>query len=82
MKFSRFVFVVPFSVLIAVGRSLGADAPVHLSDVVNVQKYFRAIHIMAMLLAGFGFLMVFVRKYGCAALTATYLLVSAAIPLP
>ncbi len=49
--------------------------------IINVQKYDRAIHVMVMLLAGFGFLMVFVKKYGRSALTATYLLVSAAIPL-
>jgi len=36
---------------------------------------------MAMLLVGFGFLMVFVKKYGRSAVTATYLLVSLAIPL-
>jgi ammonium transporter Rh len=36
---------------------------------------------MAMLLVGFGFLMVFVKKYGRSAVTATYLLVSAAIPI-
>ena len=52
-----------------------------LSAILEVQKYVRAIHIMAMLLLGFGFLMVFVRKYGRSALTATYLLVSVAIPL-
>ncbi|MCK5782965.1 MAG: hypothetical protein KAH06_00840 [Desulfobacterales bacterium] len=52
-----------------------------LEQVVDVQKYNRAIHIMAMLLAGFGFLMVFVKKYGRSAVTATYLLVSVAIPL-
>jgi ammonium transporter Rh len=52
-----------------------------LADVINVQKYFRAIHVMAMLLVGFGFLMVFVKKYGRTAVTATYLLVSVAIPL-
>jgi ammonium transporter Rh len=51
-----------------------------LDSVVDVQKYNRAIHIMAMLLVGFGFLMVFVKKYGRSALTATFLLVSAAIP--
>jgi ammonium transporter Rh len=49
--------------------------------IIEVQKYVRAIHIMAMLLLGFGFLMVFVKKYGRSALTATYLLVSIAIPL-
>ncbi|HHH75660.1 MAG TPA: ammonium transporter [Phycisphaerae bacterium] len=36
---------------------------------------------MAMLLVGFGFLMVFVKKYGRSALTATYLLVATAVPL-
>jgi ammonium transporter Rh len=36
---------------------------------------------MAMLLVGFGFLMVFVKMYGRSALTATYLLVSIALPL-
>jgi ammonium transporter Rh len=53
-------------------------------DNVNVEdafKYMRAIHIMAMLLVGFGFLMVFVRQYGRSALTATYLLVAISIPL-
>ncbi|KKK61887.1 hypothetical protein LCGC14_3009850, partial [marine sediment metagenome] len=36
---------------------------------------------MAMLLVGFGFLMVFVKNYGRSAITATFLLVSVAIPL-
>lgn len=36
---------------------------------------------MAMLMVGFGFLMVFVRKYGYSAITATYILVSIALPL-
>jgi ammonium transporter Rh len=48
---------------------------------IEVQKYERAIHIMAMLLVGFGFLMVFVKQYGRSAITATYLLVSVALPL-
>ncbi len=52
-----------------------------LSAVQEVQKYNRSIHIMAMLLVGFGFLMVFVKKYGRSAVTATYLLVSVAIPV-
>jgi ammonium transporter Rh len=52
-----------------------------LAALTDVQKYERAIHIMAMLLVGFGFLMVFVKNYGRSALTATYLLVSVAIPL-
>ena len=52
-----------------------------LGELTDVQKYNRAIHIMAMLLVGFGFLMVFVKKYGKSAITATYLLVSISIPL-
>jgi len=52
-----------------------------ISSILQVQQYDRAIHIMAMLLIGFGFLMVFVRKYGRSALTATFLLVSVSLPL-
>ncbi len=52
-----------------------------LFSILEVLKYFRAIHVMAMLLLGFGFLMVFVKKYGRSALTATYLLVGISIPL-
>lgn len=66
------------------GVSFGAEtsaAKDGLSSIIEVQKYFRAIHIMAMLLVGFGFLMVFVKKYGRSAITATYLLVSIAVPL-
>jgi ammonium transporter Rh len=51
------------------------------NSIVNVQKYERAVHIMAMLMVGFGFLMVFVKKYGRSALTATFLLVSVAVPI-
>ncbi len=61
-------------------ESADLQAP-QLTDVVDVQRYNRSIHIMVMLLAGFGFLMVFVKKYGLSAVTATYLLVSTAIPL-
>ena len=52
-----------------------------LLSVIEVQQYVRAIHIMAMLLIGFGFLMVFVKKYGRSAITATFLLVSVSLPL-
>jgi ammonium transporter Rh len=67
-------FVILFS-LAGIGNAADLD------HVVDVQKYNRAIHIMAMLLAGFGFLMVFVKKYGRSAVTATYLLVRIALPL-
>jgi ammonium transporter Rh len=50
------------------------------SSLVDVQKYDRSIQIMAMLLVGFGFLMVFLKRYGRSALVATFLLVSVAIP--
>lgn len=64
------------------GAAVAADIPgTTLAALSEVQKYERAIHIMAMLLVGFGFLMVFVKKYGRSALTATYLLVSVALPL-
>jgi ammonium transporter Rh len=51
------------------------------SSIVDVQKYDRSIQVMAMLLVGFGFLMVFLRRYGRSALTATFLLVSVSVPL-
>ena len=57
-----------------------AFAQTDLDSVIDVQIYNRAIHIMAMLLLGFGFLMVFVRGYGLSALTATYMMVAVAIP--
>lgn len=47
----------------------------------NVEQYNFSIHILAMLLLGFGFLMVFVKKYGYSATTGTYLVVGAGIPL-
>ena len=47
----------------------------------QVQQYNFAIGILAMLLVGFGFLMVFIKKYGSSATTGTYLLVATAIPL-
>lgn len=46
-----------------------------------VEQYNFSIHILAMLLMGFGFLMVFVRNYGYSALTGTYLVVGVGLPL-
>ena len=63
------------------GLAAGGGVAEAISDLTDVQKYNRAIHIMAMLMVGFGFLMVFVKRYGRSAVTATYLLVSLAIPL-
>ena len=43
--------------------------------------YCRSIHILAMLLLGFGFLMVFVRGHGYSTITATLLVVSISVPV-
>jgi ammonium transporter Rh len=64
--------------VVSFAQEAASDLP---AEVINDQRYNRAIHIMVMLLIGFGFLMVFVRKYGRSALTATFLLVSTALPL-
>jgi ammonium transporter Rh len=47
----------------------------------QVEQYNFSIHILAMLLVGFGFLMVFVRNYGYSATTGTYLVVGVGLPL-
>ncbi len=52
-----------------------------LSEARVVSQYNYIMHIMAMLLIGFGFLMVFVRRYGFGAITGTYLVVAVSIPL-
>jgi len=57
-----------------------AAAPVA-AAVRQVEQYNFSIHILAMLLVGFGFLMVFVRNYGYSATTGTYLVVAVGIPL-
>ncbi len=71
------MFILAFSTDVS-AQGVTGDVIANLTD---VQKYYRAIHVMAMLLLGFGFLMVFVRKYGRSALTATFLLVSISIPM-
>jgi ammonium transporter Rh len=78
----KFALLLTTLLLTAGGAAYAAEMPgTSLAALTDVQKYERAIHIMAMLLVGFGFLMVFVKKYGRSALTATYLLVSVALPL-
>jgi len=47
----------------------------------NEFMYDKSIHILTMLLLGFGFLMTFVKKYGYTSITATYLVVALSIPL-
>jgi len=47
----------------------------------QIEQYNFSIHIMAMLLVGFGFLMVFVKNYGYSATTGTFLVVSVGLPV-
>jgi len=83
MRTSKCFLIATVALLATAGVSIASETTTcdPLSSIIDVQKYFRAIHIMAMLLLGFGFLMVFVKKYGRSTITATYLLVSIAIPL-
>lgn len=84
MRVFKCLLIFVFAMLVMSGVSFGSEvneANEGISSIIEVQKYNRSIHVMAMLLVGFGFLMVFVRKYGRSAITATYLLVSIAIPL-
>jgi ammonium transporter Rh len=66
------------AVLTISARALGAETADGLRQ---VAQYNFSIHILAMLLVGFGFLMVFVRRHGYSATTGTYLVVATAIPL-
>lgn len=66
---------------IGVFAASAQDSESALSGVRQVEQYNFSIHILAMLLVGFGFLMVFVKKYGYGATTGTYLVVASAIPL-
>ena len=51
------------------------------NTILDTLEYNRSIDVLAMLLVGFGFLMVFVRKHGYGSITATFLCVSVAIPV-
>ncbi|MER2511629.1 MAG: ammonium transporter [Nitrosomonas ureae] len=66
--------------LLSFSGLVSAETPV-LSEARVVAQYNYSIHILAMLLIGFGFLMVFVRRYGFGAVTGTYLVVAVGLPL-
>ncbi|TXI17860.1 MAG: ammonium transporter [Nitrosomonas sp.] len=77
-----------FTVLLAISlffltfsNWVNAETTEALSEAGVVAKYNFIIHILAMLLVGFGFLMVFVRRYGFGAVTGTYLVVATGLPL-
>jgi ammonium transporter Rh len=80
-KFTKFILTVVVLLTSTVSLLAQEAGNATISSILEVQQYNRAIHIMAMLLIGFGFLMVFVKKYGRSALTATFLLVSVSLPL-
>lgn len=60
---------------------LSSDNGEGLGNIYDALKYEKSIHILAMLLLGFGFLMVFIRKHGKSSVTATFLAVSIALPM-
>ena len=83
MKVLAIAFLV-ISIVIGVAmipqlNKYGADALMVAAE--NQFMYEKAIHVLAMLLIGFGFLMVFVKKYGYTSITATYLVVALSLPL-
>jgi ammonium transporter Rh len=67
--------------LLSFSSWVSAAEPTVISEARIVAQYNYIIHILAMLLIGFGFLMVFVRRYGFGALTGTYLVVAVGLPL-
>jgi ammonium transporter Rh len=67
--------------LLSFSSWVSAEAAPALSEARTVAQYNYIIHILAMLLIGFGFLMVFVRRYGFGAVTGTYLVVATGLPL-
>ncbi len=68
--------------LLCVTSWVGAEEPTSaVNEARLVAQYNYSIHILAMLVVGFGFLMVFVRRYGFGATTGTYLVVATGIPL-
>jgi ammonium transporter Rh len=80
----RFISKALIIILLLLPALATAQAPVS-GDLANtvreVQQYNFAIHILAMLLVGFGLLMVFVKRYGYGATTGTYLIVAVGLPL-
>lgn len=81
MKKGLFVLLSGFILTLFMPFSVCASANEAVDGIRQVQQYNFSINILAMLLVGFGFLMVFVKKYGYSATTGTYLVVGAGIPL-
>ena len=81
MKIKTITILLFTTILLSLNSFGQETSSVNITSFLDEQHYNRAINIMAMLLVGFGFLMVFVRKYGRSALTATFLLTSISLPL-
>ncbi len=82
MKIKQILFLTIAFIIFGSLKAFSQEtSSVNITSFLDEVHYNRAINIMAMLLIGFGFLMVFVRKYGRSALTATFLLVSISLPL-
>ncbi|MDP4093219.1 MAG: ammonium transporter [Bacillota bacterium] len=76
------VLMITFALLLIFPATAWASDAANMTDNLRqVQQYNFSINILAMLLVGFGFLMVFVKKYGYSATTGTYLVVAVSIPL-
>ncbi|MBI9015204.1 MAG: ammonium transporter [Clostridiales bacterium] len=63
------------------GHEPATESSESINTIFDSLKYEKSIHVLAMLLLGFGFLMVFIRKHGFSSVTATFLVVSIALPL-
>jgi ammonium transporter Rh len=72
------LFLLAFPVLAC---AAGESADAGIAGIRLVQQYNFSIHILVMLLAGFGFIYVFIRNYGYGATTATYIVTAIGIPL-
>lgn len=67
--------------MIELSGGTNAAASPETQTIFEILQYNRSIHILAMLLLGFGFLMCFVRGHGFSSITATLLVVSTSIPV-
>jgi len=76
------LFITVVLLLLCFGNTVSAsEPPTEVNEARLVAQYNYSIHILAMLVVGFGFLMVFVKRYGFGATTGTYLVVATGLPL-
>jgi ammonium transporter Rh len=75
------LLIIIVAVTLIASANLCAEGSSAADPLRQVQQYNFSINILAMLLVGFGFLMVFVKKYGYSATTGTFLVVAVGLPL-